>query len=134
MNVLIVEPGRPPREAEIGHDLKAIQDIVGGYIEAVYPFDDPVALVCNEEGKLIGLPLNRKLEDYDIIAGTFFICGLKEDSFDSLPSDIMAKYKDKFTQPEQFARLGKHIISVPMEPMEAPEASKQKDRSCHDER
>ena len=47
MNVLIIEPGEAPREENIGNGLKAMQDIVGGYIEATYPYDDPVALVCN---------------------------------------------------------------------------------------
>ena len=105
MKVLIVEPGIAPREAEIDGGLKAMQDIVGGLIEAVYPYDDTVALVCNEEGKLLGLPLNRKLEDYDIIAGTFFICGLGEGDFASLPPDLMEKYKEKFARPEMFMRL-----------------------------
>ena len=134
MNVLIVEPGCSPREAEIGHDLKAMQDVVGGYIEAVYPYHDPVALVCNEEGKLIGLPLNRKIENYDIIAGTFFICGLREDNFDSLPPDLMAKYEEKFAQPEQFVRLGKRIIAVPIELVKEPDAPKQKNSPSREER
>ena len=73
MDVLIVEPEKSPRIANISGDLESLQKAVGGYIEAVYPYDDPVAIVCNEEGKLIGLPLNRKLEDYDIIAGTFVV-------------------------------------------------------------
>jgi hypothetical protein len=134
MNVLIVEPEKAPREAEIGSGLKAMQDIVGGYIEATYPYDDPVVLVCNEEGKLTGLPLNRKIEDYDIIAGTFFICGLSEDNFDSLPPDLMEKYKDKFAQPEQFMRLGRNIIAVPMEPAKEPQPPRQKNEPSRDER
>lgn len=134
MNVLIIEPGKVPCEAEIGNGLKAMQDIVGGYIEATYPYDDPVALVCNEEGKLTGLPLNRKIEDYDIIAGTFFICGLNEDNFNSLPPDLMTKYKDKFAQPEQFVRLGRNIIAVPMEPKKEPQPPRQKKESSRDER
>ena len=86
MKVLMVEPGKVPYEKEIGDGLKALQDAVGGYIQAVYPYEDPVALVCNEEGKLEGLPLNRALrtedgEIYDIIAGNFFICGLGEENF-----------------------------------------------------
>lgn len=134
MNVLLVEPGEAPREVKIGDDLKSMQDVVGGLIEAVYPYEDPVALVCNEEGKLNGLPLNRKLEDYDIIAGTFFICGLSEDNFDSLPPDLMAKYKNKFAQPEQFVRLGNHIIAVPMEPAKEFKPPKQKKELNRDER
>ncbi|UUM11959.1 DUF3846 domain-containing protein [Clostridiaceae bacterium HFYG-1003] len=73
MDVLIVEHEKVPRMASITGDLNSLQQVVGGYIEAVYPYDDPVAIVCHEEGKLIGLPLNRKLEDYDIIAGTFIV-------------------------------------------------------------
>ncbi|WFF73460.1 DUF3846 domain-containing protein [Proteiniclasticum sp. QWL-01] len=63
MGVLIVKPEKAPRMASIASDLNSLQQVVGGYIEAVCPYDDPVAIVCHEEGKLIGLPLNRKLED-----------------------------------------------------------------------
>lgn len=78
MNVLMVEPGKAPYETQIGDDLQSMQAFVGGYIQAVYPFEQPVALVCCESGKLDGLPLNRALRDadgdiYDIVAGNFFI-------------------------------------------------------------
>ena len=80
MTVLLIEPGKTPRHTEIDGTLEGMQQVVGGYIQAIYPFEDPVALICNEEGKLLGLPLNRALKDgdgdiYDIIAGTFFLCG-----------------------------------------------------------
>ena len=109
INVLVIEPGKVPYEKQIPDTLEAKQQIVGGYIEALYPYDDMVALVCNEEGKLTGQPLNRALLDenkklYDIIAGTFFICGLSEDDFASLPPDMMEKYKHKFLFPEKFMR------------------------------
>ena len=76
MNVLMVEPGKAPYETQIGSDLQSMQALVGGYLEAVYPFEQPVALVCCESGKLDGLPLNRALRDvdgdiYDIVAGIF---------------------------------------------------------------
>ena len=61
MEVLLVEPGKEARIAEIGDGLKSLQAAVGGWIEAVYPFDDPVALVCNDEGKIMQMPLNRAL-------------------------------------------------------------------------
>ena len=81
MNVLMVEPGKAPYETQIGDDLQSMQSVVGGYIQAVYPYEEPVALICNEDGKLDGLPLNRALRDsdgdiYDIVAGNFFIVGL----------------------------------------------------------
>ena len=50
---------------EIGEELEDLQHEVGGYIEAVYPFEDEVAIVCNEEGKLEGLDLNRSLRGDD---------------------------------------------------------------------
>ena len=65
MNVLMVEPGKAPYETEIGDGLEAMQAAVGGNIQAVYPYEDLVGLVCNEEGKLEGLPLNRALRTED---------------------------------------------------------------------
>lgn len=116
MDVLIIEPEKAPRMANITGDLNSLQQVVGGYIEAVYPYDDPVAIVCNEEGKLLGLPLNRKLEDYDIIAGTFVVCGLSEDNFDSLTSELAEKYREKFADPEIFMKMGSRIVAIPVKP------------------
>lgn len=81
IEVLMVEPGQYPRVERIGSDLASLQKAVDGYIEAIYPYDDPVALICGEEAKLEGKPLNRALRDedgdiYDIVAGKFFLCGL----------------------------------------------------------
>lgn len=52
MKILIVEPGKHPREAEIDGSLESMQKIVGGYLQAIYPFEDEVALVCDDESKL----------------------------------------------------------------------------------
>lgn len=81
MKVLMIEPGKTPYEAEIESGLNSLQAAVGGIIQPVYPYEDPVALICNDEGKLMGLPLNRALYDedgniYDIVAGNFLIVGL----------------------------------------------------------
>ena len=103
MKVVLVEVGKPAKITDIPHDLKAMQTIVEGPIQALYPWDDPVALVCNEEGKLHSLPLNRILEDYDIIAGTFFICGLSKGNFTSLTDELAKKYQEKFLYPERIA-------------------------------
>ena len=94
IKVLVVEPMKAPYEKEIEDGLRSLQTEVGGNIQAVYPFEEEVALVMNEEGKLEGLPLNRALRDpneevYDIIAGTFLVTGLTEDSFGSLPEEHM---------------------------------------------
>lgn len=56
MRILKIEPERKPERADIPDTLEAMQEVVGGYIQAVYPFEEPVALICNEEGKLNGLP------------------------------------------------------------------------------
>ena len=124
MEVLLVEPGKEARIAEIGDGLKSLQAAVGGWIEAVYPFDDPVALVCNDEGKIMQMPLNRALrgEDgkiYDAIAGPFFICGLGEDNFCSLPKELQAKYMEKFRWPEKFLVVGGHLVATQDKPCEA---------------
>ena len=66
MKVLVVEPQKPCRVQEI-ESLPDMQQLVGGDIEAVYPFQEPVALVCNSEGKLLGLPMNRPLLDKDYL-------------------------------------------------------------------
>lgn len=101
IKVLVVEPKLKSYVAEIGADLKFMQDVVGGYIQAIYPWEDPVALVCNEESKINGMTPNRALYDengniYDIVCGTFFICGLGEDSFTSLDERYIEKYEKLF--------------------------------------
>lgn len=131
MDILIVEPEKTPRMAAISGDLESLQKVVGGHIEAVYPYNDPVALVCNEEGKLIGLPLNRKIEDHDIIAGTFMICGLGEEAFCSLSPDLAEKYKKKFADPEMFMRMGNKIVAIPVKFRDDLILSKDKHKS-HD--
>ena len=105
LTVLMVEPGKAPYQAAIGADLKSLQQVVGGYIESIAPYDDPVAIVCNEEGKLEQLPFNRGLRDesgnlYDYIAGNFMIVGLGEEDFTSLPPEYIEKYSQLFAQPE----------------------------------
>lgn len=121
MTVLVVEPRKEPYVKEIDPGLHSLQAEVGGDIGAAYPFRDPVALVCNDEGKLIGLDLNRGLQDengelYDIMAGTFLVVGLGEEDFASLSPELAQKYMEHFRQPEQFISLGGQIIALPVEP------------------
>ena len=61
ISVVLVEPNKYPEVVEIEDTLEAMQKIVGGYIEQYMPFDDEVAIICNDEGKLNGLPLNRAI-------------------------------------------------------------------------
>ena len=132
IDVLLVEPGQYPRMTSIGSDLHSLQKAVGGDIEAIYPYDDPIAIVCAEEGKINGETLNRAIRDedgdiVDIIAGTFFVCGLGEEDFASLPKELQEKYEDKFHQPESFLKLGSRIMAIPMEPAKQSPA---KDKSA----
>ena len=122
MRILVIEPERRPEVREINDSLKAMQDIVGGYIQAIYPFDAPVALVCNDEGKLMDLPANRGLRDengqmYDIVFGTFFLCGAPADSdhFTSLTLEQIKWYHERFYTPEMFWGMDGRIVCIPME-------------------
>jgi len=126
MKVLVVEPMQEPYVKEIDSGLKSLQSEVGGNIQAVYPFEEEAAVICNEEGKMNGLELNRALYDdngriYDIIAGTFLICGLTGDSFGSLPDNLINKFSEQFKQPETFVKIGHEIISIPAEPIKQPD-------------
>ena len=122
MKILVVEPEKTPYEKEIDDSLEAMQEIVGGYIEAIYPFEDlEVALVCNEEGKIENLPLNRALYSFesrgeiiDIVAGTFFICSAPSDSgkFESLTDAQIDWYKAMFYPPEEFYLKSDNSIGV----------------------
>ena len=122
MRVLVVEPELKPEVREINDSLKAMQEIVGGWIQAVYPFEDSVALVCNDEGKLMNLLMNRALRDengqiFDIIFGTFFLCGAPPDSdhFTSLTSEQIERYQKRFHTPEMFWGMDGHIVCLPLE-------------------
>ena len=101
--------------------LSSMQKIVGGNIQAVNYFDEPVTLVCNDEGKINGMELNRAIKDdngtvIDIIAGTFFVCGVGDENFTSLPPEHRAKFEKMFKNPEAFLRIGKGVMAIPVEP------------------
>ena len=119
MTVLLVQPNAYPRVVQIGAALEDLQHAVDGDIEAVYPFDDSVGVICNEEGKLRGLPANRALRDedghiYDVIAGSFLVVGLGEEDFCSLSAEQIDKFEALFHQPEAFVKTGHSITAVPI--------------------
>ncbi|MEE0969506.1 MAG: DUF3846 domain-containing protein [Clostridia bacterium] len=120
ISVLVVEPEKKPYAKEISSGLSSLQHEVGGYIQAIYPYEEPVALICDEEAKLKGSELNRVLRDedgqiYDVVAGTFLIVGLGEDDFTSLTPEHMKQFKEKFETPEMFMRINGKLVVLPME-------------------
>jgi hypothetical protein len=122
IQVVLVEPGKTARIAEVGTSLDAMQQTVGGSIEAYYPFEEQVCIVCNDEGKINGLPLNRAIRDedtneiVDIIAGTFFICDCRKESFGSLSEEQQKRYLEKYRLPERFFRTRDGIEAVSYKP------------------
>lgn len=117
MKILLVEPGKEPVLSEIDGILQSMQEVVGGTIQAIYPFEESVALICNDEGKLLGLPLNRALRDeagqiYDIVAGTFFLCRAPQgnDSFKGLTEEECEILQQRFYIPELFMQFGETIV------------------------
>ena len=110
MKVLRVRPKHYPEVIDIDCSLESLQKEVEGPIQAIYPWDDEVALICNEEGKLHDdciEKLNRTLDGpygipIDIIVGTFLIVGLTEDDFGELLPEFVEKYEKMFHQPRKF--------------------------------
>ena len=123
MRIIVVEGGKRPYEAELEHNLESMRRCVGGNIEVVYePGGRDAALICNDEGKLLGLPLNRALRDeegeiYNVIAGSFFVCGAPPDSesFTSLTDAQVNYWMERFAKPEFFVRVNDKVICVPVE-------------------
>ena len=116
---LVIEPGKKPTVQVIDNTLEAKQEIVGGLIQYI-PLSDSAGMICNDEGKLMGLPANRILGN-DVIAGTFFVVGIEWDNenFISLSDEDINKYTKEFEEtfneqmvnhPELFFRLLKHAM------------------------
>lgn len=132
LTVVKVEPQKMPVVVTIGSSLDELQKAVGGNIEVVYPYEDYVGLLMNEDGKLLGMELNRALKDeygqiYDIIAGTFYVVGLGEDDFCSLTDQQIETYLSKYDQPYLYMQMGKGIAEIPLHVIEPDAKSKSGD-------
>ena len=97
IRALKIEPGSAPETVTMPNTLEAFQTAVGGYIETL-GLDSGIVLICNEEGKLLGLPANRQVGS-DIIAGTFLIVGEADEDFCSLSDEDAAYYAEEFAEP-----------------------------------
>lgn len=120
IRVLVVAPGKKPEVKTISRELESLQGIVGGYIEAVYPWEDEAAIICNEEGKVLGMDFNRALCDetgdvYDVVAGTFIIAGTGDCAFTSLTDEQVEKYEKMYHCPQQFVRIDGRLVVLNVE-------------------
>ena len=123
ISVILLETGKRAQIVKTEDNLEALQDLVKGPIEEYMPFKDDVAIVCNEEGKMMGLPFNRAVRDeeghlLDLIAGDFFICyaPIESESFLSLPPDLEKKYKEMFEFPQQLFRTEQGLMTTCYDP------------------
>lgn len=123
MKVLVVEPGYAPYEKEIV-GLHGMQEVVGGAITAIYPFDEPVAVVSNDDSIGLGMPFNRNMENgCGGVFGPFFVCALEEDHFGSLTPEQMEIYKKKFHMAELLiGAKGNTPITLKVEPRQRAQA------------
>ena len=121
IKVVLLEPGKVARETEIDASLEGMQSVVGGLIQPGYYFEEPVCCIVNEEGKMIGLDLNRGVYDdkkqlVDIIAGTAFICDCSGENFGSLTDEQIKKYTKQFKYPERFFKINNQIRGIAYNP------------------
>ena len=130
MDVLVVEPGCAPYDKSI-NGLEEMQATVGGLIQAIYPYEEPVALVCNEEGLLLGLDFNRSVPGgYGGIVGTFFICGLGEEDFCSLTPQQMEKYRKEYHNAEILLGVrGNEPVTIKVPPKQRSSTPEKKHKS-----
>lgn len=122
MKVLIVEPKKAPYEADIPNTLAAEQKVVGGLIDCVYPYDDPVCIVANDEGLINGMPFNRLVAPEVGICGTFFVCGVGDENFTSLTPEQIDKYKALLHDYHIPVKINGRLTFLPMSPDAAGKA------------
>lgn len=129
IRVVLVEPGKQARIADIEASLEGYYRAIGAdTIQAVYPFEEEVCIICDDEGKLNGRQLNRALRDeetkevYDIVAGPFFVCSCKEPRYTSLSTEQQRRYLNLYKWPETFFNINGKIVAVPNKDKDRGEA------------
>ena len=139
ITVLVVEPGKVPYFKTIPNTLEAKQKEVGGYIQAIYPFAERVAILSDEEEKFKNYPMNRLLRNdvwelFEVLVGTFLIVGLSSCGFASLSEEDRKTFFKRFQKPETFIKLyGKtHVIELDIEVSSDEEWGDDSDRGCGD--
>lgn len=111
INILVVEPGKPPRPAQVESSLDTFAKVVGGPVEVSCFLPQRVLLICQENGRQRGLPPNRENPQAgDYIAGTFLLCGFEDDSFISLTSAQQMEFQSRFAKPGEFMMIGADTV------------------------
>lgn len=114
LKVLLVEPQQHPRVVEIDHTLQDMYKLLHcDCITATYPWDDPVALVADDEGLFKNITWNRDIDKYTVIKGNFFICGLSEYDFTDLSDELIKKYMRMFWMPKIFIPTEEGLLIIP---------------------
>lgn len=124
LRVVIVEPGRYAREAEIDNAIPAEQAAVGGRIDSIclWPEDNVCLIFNNDEGEVIQVEPNRELPEYgNLTFGTFFLCGEKGEDYCSLTDQQVQHYLERFRRPELFVQYKDGMLCIPYDRPDLPD-------------
>ena len=113
LKAVMVKPNQRAEIAYINTSLESMQRVVGGLIQVLYPFEEEIAIICNDEAKLLHMPPNRGLimdgQVVDIICGDFFVVGCSNNNFCSLTDEQAEKYKQQYLFPEKFMLINGEV-------------------------
>ena len=117
IKVVLLEPSKLARVVEIGSSLESMQEVVGGRISSFCPFEEEVCIVTNNESKINGMRENRGVRNdkgvmIEFIYGPAFICGYKDQCFDSLSDEQINRYLELFSYPERLVKIYGQYIGV----------------------
>lgn len=105
IDVLFVEPGKPPRQASIQNTLAAMEEALGGSIQIGCFLPQRVLLVSREDTE--GLVPNRcRPNSRACISGPFILCAVSDD--ESLFESLNATQRVEFQR--IFANLGEFMV------------------------
>ena len=116
IRVVLVEPGQEAQLADVDPSLEGLYSAIKtDLIEAAYPFEE-------DSEACIVLRMDGDGEIYDIVAGTFIVCGCGGENFGSLTEEQQKKYLELYRWPERFFRADGEIQAVQIKPIERGDA------------